>query len=283
MLAGNFNILLYGYGSKKQVCSNFTKGYLQDHHVIEVNGYFPNLTIQKVLSFIGEKVLDCASSKMGNILDHARFIESMFNEYFNSKTTTEYQKKHLFLIIHNIDGGSLRNKVSQSVLSLLSNIQGIHIIASIDHVNALNMWDSAMKQQFRWLWYDTTTFSMYRHETEYENAILVQSNQTNVRAVISVLKSLTPNGRKVFEILLNYQISNMADPSFIGMNHRLFYNDCFKDFIVSNEVSFKSQLIEFKDHNVIKIKLSPNDGQEYIYIPLTIDMLESIKQNLQIL
>ena len=42
----------------------------------------------------------------------------------------------LFLIIHNIDGVMLRGSKVQSVLSSLAQISAIHIIASIDHINA---------------------------------------------------------------------------------------------------------------------------------------------------
>jgi origin recognition complex subunit 2 len=42
----------------------------------------------------------------------------------------------LFLIIHNIDGAALRADKTQQVLSLLARVRGIHIMASVDHVNA---------------------------------------------------------------------------------------------------------------------------------------------------
>ena len=41
-----------------------------------------------------------------------------------------------FIIIHNMDGILLRSDKSQAVLSQLARIQGFHIIASIDHINA---------------------------------------------------------------------------------------------------------------------------------------------------
>ena len=41
-----------------------------------------------------------------------------------------------FLVIHNIDGTMLRADRAQMVLSLLAEVRGFHIIASIDHINA---------------------------------------------------------------------------------------------------------------------------------------------------
>ena len=42
----------------------------------------------------------------------------------------------LYLIIHNIDGTMLRNEKTQNILSLLSLIPNIHLIASVDHINS---------------------------------------------------------------------------------------------------------------------------------------------------
>ena len=39
-------------------------------------------------------------------------------------------------MIHSIDGGMLRNEKTQTVLSQLAQISGLHVIASIDHINS---------------------------------------------------------------------------------------------------------------------------------------------------
>jgi len=41
-----------------------------------------------------------------------------------------------YLVIHNIDGTMLRNEKTQSVLSLLGLVPGLHILASVDHINS---------------------------------------------------------------------------------------------------------------------------------------------------
>ena len=39
-------------------------------------------------------------------------------------------------MIHSIDGGMLRNEKTQTVLSQLAQVSGLHVIASIDHINS---------------------------------------------------------------------------------------------------------------------------------------------------
>lgn len=41
-----------------------------------------------------------------------------------------------YLVIHNIDGAMLRSEKTQNILSLLAQVRGIHLIASVDHINA---------------------------------------------------------------------------------------------------------------------------------------------------
>ena len=57
---------------------------------------------------------------------------SWYFVYFLSSLPTD----ELFVIIHNIDGAMLRGSKVQSVLSHLAQIPAVHIVASIDHINA---------------------------------------------------------------------------------------------------------------------------------------------------
>lgn len=42
----------------------------------------------------------------------------------------------LCLIIHNIDGIMLRSNKAQNILASLAAIPNIHVVASVDHINA---------------------------------------------------------------------------------------------------------------------------------------------------
>lgn len=43
---------------------------------------------------------------------------------------------HIYLIIHNIDGPMLRGEKNQQALGQLASIPNMHLLASIDHINA---------------------------------------------------------------------------------------------------------------------------------------------------
>lgn len=52
------------------------------------------------------------------------------------KTMRTKPKDAIYLLIHNIDGGMLRSNKAQDTLSRLANISNIHVLASVDHINA---------------------------------------------------------------------------------------------------------------------------------------------------
>jgi hypothetical protein len=41
-----------------------------------------------------------------------------------------------YLVVHNIDGAMLRGEKTQTILSLLAQVEGVHILASVDQINA---------------------------------------------------------------------------------------------------------------------------------------------------
>lgn len=121
-----FTVLLHGLGSKRNLLQAFHQERLANEHVLVINGFFPSLTIKDVLDSIANDILEMsiASSNPHEVVNAVE------------KEMKSLPSFHLFMIIHNIDGTMLRNDKAQSVLSRLASVKNIHIIASIDHINA---------------------------------------------------------------------------------------------------------------------------------------------------
>lgn len=128
ILKEGYSLLLHGLGSKRNILEKLHSTCLAHENVLVVNGYFPSLTIKEVLDDIVSEMLEvtCKSKNLHEIVD---IIEEEMNQ------TPEYD---IFLIIHNIDGTMLRNDMAQNLLSRLAHIKNMHLIASIDHINAPN-------------------------------------------------------------------------------------------------------------------------------------------------
>lgn len=125
ILNEGYNLLLYGLGSKRQLLQSFHRSVLSQQTVLVINGFFPSLTLKDILDSITNDILDAGVSP-ANPHEAADMIEEEF---------ALIPQTHLFLIVHNLDGAMLRNSRCQSILSRLSKVPNIHLLASVDHIN----------------------------------------------------------------------------------------------------------------------------------------------------
>ncbi|XP_002742449.2 origin recognition complex subunit 2-like [Saccoglossus kowalevskii] len=256
-LSNGFNLILYGLGSKRVLLDEFRDVQLSEFTHVVINGFFPSITIKSILNTISEEALDHSGS-FRNPIEQCEFI----------KQHLEKNKEELFLIIHNIDGSMLRGEKTQNILSLLVQSSKVHLVATIDHINAPLVWDQTKSSRFNWLWYDVTTYEPYIEETSYENSLLVQ--QSGVLALSSlthVMRSLTPNARGIFLLLARYQMEQKDNSSYIGMSFQDLYQKCRESFLVNSDLTLRAQLTEFRDHKLIIFKKGV-DGLQYLTIPI---------------
>jgi len=253
-----FNVLIYGVGSKYHLLEIFRKNFLKDKLHLVINGFFPSLTIKSILNTITEDLLD-TDTTFKNVMDQCTYIKKRFDNKEQAK---------LYMVIHNIDGQMLRSKNTQSALGQIASSLNIHLIASIDHINAPLIWDQNCSSLFSWLWYDTTTFEPYGEETSYENSLLVQQSGTLALSSLKhVMRSLTPNAKGIFRLLVDYQMDNENNSSYTGMSFSDLYSRCRERFLVNSDSNLRAQLTEFKDHKLIKVKKG-FDGIEYLTVTL---------------
>ena len=274
-LMAGFNLLIYGYGSKRLLLTKFATSTLTDAPLIIVNGYFPTLTIKDIMEKITSGALQY-SGPAGTLQEQIAFIHAYF-----SQPDRAIQK--LYLLIHNIDGTSLRSEKTQLALSLLASCPHIHLVASMDHINTNILWDTVKTARFRWVWHELTTFKPYLTETSFENSIMVRQGELGPRGIQFVLASLTSNGKGLFRLLAEHQIqaegeangSGSKNHADYGMAYNTLFIKCQENFLVSNAVTFRTQLTEFRDHRIVHSKKG-QDGVEILYIPLSANVLEGI-------
>ncbi|XP_077096402.1 origin recognition complex subunit 2 isoform X2 [Siphateles boraxobius] len=253
-----FNIVIYGLGSKKLLLEKFCSSLLSDCDHVVVNGFFPSITLKAILNSITADVFQHEGS-FRNPGDQVDFI---------AKALREDPSNHVFLIVNNIDGPMLRGDRTQHALGQLAALPNMHLLASIDHINAPLIWDQAKMSMFNWLWYETTTYLPYAEETSYENSLLVhQTGALALSSITHVLRSLTPNARGIFRLLAEFQLENKDNPAYTGLSFQDFYQRCRESFLVNSDITLRTQLTEFRDHKLIRTKKGA-DGVEYLLIPV---------------
>ncbi|KAF8970190.1 origin recognition complex subunit 2-domain-containing protein [Flammula alnicola] len=233
-----FNIVCYGLGSKRRILNQFaTNCCAKRGHVVVANGFQPDFNLKDLLNSIenipGMQDLELPST---NVDRQARRIHDFF-----TKTS---QKVHLYVIIHNIDASPFRTAKAKSILALLAHNPRIHIIASIDHINAPLLWssseifsrkpdelkaDSTPSRGFAWLWHDLTTLVSYDFELAFVDRSslsgahaggarrkvdgLAAQNATAMSetAASHILASVTQKAQKLFILLGNIQLENIEN------------------------------------------------------------------------
>ncbi|KAH8278880.1 hypothetical protein KR018_010686 [Drosophila ironensis] len=264
ILNEGFNILLYGLGSKRQLLQSFHQEILSKQTVLVINGFFPSLTLKDVLDSIIGEILDAGLSP-ANPHEAVDMIEEEF---------ALIPETHLFLIVHNLDGAMLRNVRAQAILSRLSKVPNIHLLASIDHINTPLLWDQSKLSGFNFSWWDCTTMLPYTDETAFENSLLVQnSGELALSSMRSVFSSLTTNSRGIYMLIVKYQLKNKGNATYQGMPFKDLYSSCREAFLVSSDLALRAQLTEFLDHKLVKSKRSV-DGSEQLTIPIDSGLLQ---------
>lgn len=240
-----FNLLFYGMGSKRVILDRFASEICSKKgHVIIANSFQPNFSLKQMLASIelipGIQNLPLPS---GGIEKQARRIYDFFASFS--------QKHRLYLIIHNIDAPVFRTSKAKSCLSLLAMNPRIHLVASVDRINAPLLWSSTelstrkreidlggdtLRRGYAWLWHDLTTLSSYdvelmhadrssisgasaaqgsagRNQQETGGTSVVNGTAMTETAAQHILASVTQKAKRLFALLGSRQLESMNEAS----------------------------------------------------------------------
>ncbi|CAB3367527.1 Hypothetical predicted protein [Cloeon dipterum] len=267
LLLEGFSLLLYGLGSKASLLNSFRKLVSSDEDdAIVINGFFPTLTLRDIFSAIIRDTLDYAVVP-GDENECCNIILRHFNHS---------DSHHLYLLINNIDGQALQSSKAQNAIARISMAKKLHLVASIDHINAPLLLDQCLLAKLNLVWQDSTTMLPYYEETAFENSVMVQqSGKMVLSSLHSVFQSLTTNAKKILNILMENQL-NAQEANYPGMSFRDLYQEAREQFVVSSNLALRAQLTEFLDHKLVKMKKG-FDGSEMLHLPLPPAILKEFK------
>jgi origin recognition complex subunit 2 len=248
-----YNILLFGYGSKRNLIEAFGREELaEEMSVLVINGYFPNLSLDSILS----QILAQFAPKVTVVGDKLNLVHQHLSD-------------RLALLIHSLDSPLLRLPKNQQILSSLASNQYITVVASVDHLNAPLLFDSLKASRYNFLWHDATTFVPLRKELSFEvstylsGGISATSSVGGLSGIKNVLNNLTSNSRALYLLLLQHQLPLHTDGSNPGGHDQgITFPQlralCAKKILpLSNPITLNGVLTEFFDHGLI----AKNDGK----------------------
>lgn len=243
-----FNLVFYGFGSKRAVLNDFASKELAHRgHVVVVNGYHPSTALKDVLASI-ERVPGLANAATTSTDAQIRRICSFFSPADAPRT------RRLYLVVHNIDAPPMRAQKMKNALSLLALSPNIHLTASVDRLGSPLLWSASEllarkiqpgdtaaplssvdghaaspKRGYTFLWHDLTTLMSYDTELSFADrssiagasyastggrSALSSTATTGAgaplteTAVAHVLAAVTSKAKKLFILLGTRQLAN---------------------------------------------------------------------------
>ncbi|KAF9021437.1 origin recognition complex subunit 2 [Hymenopellis radicata] len=289
-----FNVLCYGYGSKRSILNQFAVQRCSKHgHVVVVNGFQASFNIKDMFTSLESLPGYKDETSSGSSIERQ---SKAVAEFFS-----ESQQRHLYLIIHNIDAPSLRTPKVKACLETLAAAAHIHIIASVDHVSAPLIWSS--RERFSWLWHDLTTLAPYDVELAHADRSSISGAQPTSRkqradgpqaaanisetAASHILASVNQNALKLFALMARKQLEAVEDAGASASNdmqpYAIEYEMLFKltreQFIATTDTSLRQLLGEFRDHSLI-VSAQGSSGPEKLWIPLRKERLTNVLNGL---
>jgi origin recognition complex subunit 2 len=241
-LEEGFNLLVYGYGSKRAILNEFARSQKPKGHVVVIDGHYPQLTLREVLGQIEDMLsIPPSSTEAGSPIDrlvHRIYTYFLPADAIKKRGDVVVSDRPLYLVIHNIDSPTIRNPRSMAILSLLACSPHIHLVASFDHLHTPLLfsqtqmttkphqyvngsWNGAIPPErgFNWLYHNVTTYADYDHELTHQRlsttASLTSSALITEEAAAQILLSVPPNALRLLKLLITRQIASLpVDPKY---------------------------------------------------------------------
>lgn len=304
-LTQGFTLLFYGIGSKREFLEKFAVQYLSPKlkqiqlylnddqkrsptrqtkeqlgvPCIVINGYNPTCSYRDVFKDVSNILFpeELARSETKYWGNHVIIQVNKMIAFYE----TQPRDIKLILVVHNIDGPSVRKELFQAMLSALAQIKQIAIVASVDHIYAPLLWDNKKAQNYNFIFHDVTNYEPYSVESSFHDVMKMgkRDTVTGAEGAKYVLESLTINSKKLFKLLVETQISKLqkekngnkvppmkrSSPT-SGLEFQHLAQLCAQEFIASNDISLRTMLREFIEHNMITISKT-TAGVEYVWVP----------------
>lgn len=293
-LSEGFSLLFYGLGSKRELLTDFVCSKIDpDIPIMAINGYNGSVQFKEILNNVADILLDGlvdADSRKRMPKD----VNMLLKILVDTMEEQEDRSVKLAVLCHNIDGESLRIDKTSTWMAQLMSIRQIWFVASVDHIMAPLIWDSAKLASYNFVWHDVTTFAPYTVETSFDDPLLLgkKSEASGAKGVKYVLESVTPNHRALFRNLIYCQLEelhNAAEKRKLGddeagamvgnnslsVDYDKVLTECLNELTVSNKKDFHEKLKEFMDHKMV-VSFDDSMGTKKLYIPFSKDVIQQI-------
>ncbi|KAM3143835.1 hypothetical protein pb186bvf_004111 [Paramecium bursaria] len=232
-----YNCLIYGYGSKQKLLERIAQNIINEHQgyiIFQIKGYRPQASIK--MSLI-------------HLIDSLRPNEQK-KEKFSIENTLQWlqnylkkNNKKLLFLIHSIDGKNLWSQQNQELLSKISFIKKIQILASFDNYRY-----STVGKLNNTLFNSCNTYAPYIEEIQqcFDQQINKQNREDGLWYII---ESLNDNQNTILT-----QLARLLQNQSEGVTFEHFFTSCKDEMIISYRDTLKDNLKELLQSGIVEIK-----------------------------
>lgn len=222
-LEEDFSICLYGWGSKRQLVTNFAE-YLCRHaakreelhpKIVVINGYAPKVSIRHILNTIATALQADSDEEDPAPVRLIGQPQDVLDTLLNRLDDTE---EPLYVFVNSMDHASspLRLPANQALLARLSAHSKIRTLVTCDTPTHHLLFPSNIKDQYSLIFHDATTFAAYDAEVSVVDGVNELLGRKGRRAggsqgISFVLKSLPENARNLYRLLLSEILTILTD------------------------------------------------------------------------
>lgn len=323
-LSFNRSLLFYGVGSKRHLINQFVADQLRLHgDVLVLDGFDGEISIDGILDVIVGQWLrgvepandEYTNGRSGGITKstshgtailqpqqhYHRFHQHQHPPLRGGKPSpvqravaisralsrlVQATLRPFYLVIHNIDGKSLRTATCQTALANLTShsitprgFRGVRLVSSIDNVNGPTLlWENETNHNFNWMWKQVHTHLPYVEEVRETNPLDMfiktskkrkftyeEEEEMTEESLFAVLESLAPRHAEALQELASLQLENTAanqatnnddsagDSRGGWVDYKVFYDECRRNkCIVSTDAQLRQFVKEFIDHGIVE-------------------------------
>lgn len=297
------NLALYGYGSKGPLLSRLVPVLQSEaYHVFWVKTFDTSTSAG-------------TSGGASNLLNTVQtMLRSIFpdsdRQGKNVREAIDILSAHLrreadikiALLVEMVDAPGWRSGDTWTGLGRLAKSQNIRLLFTFEHVNAALLGDDRFWAALSLAWHNVTSLRSYGSELsalQGTSSQGVDGSVSKLQGAKFVLASLTQTARSVYRVLLEYQMGVAGDrveeasdeeenPSgdaeeyadgcgdVVGLSLVAWYQRCQEQFLVSNEIAFRTQLAEFIDHELVRATDGLGQHGNFFVVPFEGAHLEEL-------
>lgn len=222
-LETDFSICLFGWGSKRQLITNFaeylcrqaSKLDLPHPKIVIINAYAQRVNVRHVLNTVATALNASAGEEDPKPVRLVGQPQDILDTLLNR---LDKATEPIYILMNSMDHASspFRTSSAQAILSRLSSHSNIRTIMTCDTPTSNILFPSNVRNRYALIFHDVTTFAPYDAETSPVDDVNELLGRKGRRAGGSqgigfVLKSLPENARNLYKLLVSEILTIMTD------------------------------------------------------------------------